>query len=122
MKKGFTLIELSVVIVLLTIIAVITVPKVASVIKENRQKACDSAIKTIIDAATSYTYKNTNDVDDAIDNDGSFEITLLELQQSELLTNRLENPFGGTFDTSNTVTITKSGNIYNYVYNGDECE
>ena len=49
-KKGFTLIELSAVIVILGIITVIAVPKVLDIINKSRESATSSSIKLVKDA------------------------------------------------------------------------
>ena len=60
MRKGFTLVEMLSVIVVLGIIALIAFPAVDSAIKDSRQKAYDKNVEFIEKSAT--TYSVTNDL------------------------------------------------------------
>jgi len=60
MKKGFTLIEMLSVIVVLGIIALIAFPAVDSAIKDSRQKAYNQNVEFIEEVAI--TYSVTNDL------------------------------------------------------------
>ena len=53
-KKGFTLVELLAVIVLLGIIAMITVPTVLDSMNDSRRKSLQDTAYSIVQAATSY--------------------------------------------------------------------
>jgi len=57
-KKGFTLIELIAVIVILSLIALIVFPAVNSVIKDSKEKAYKEQISSIIKAAKQFSYEN----------------------------------------------------------------
>ena len=122
-KNGFTLIEITVTVLLLAILTVFIVPKMNSIISKNKDKACNSIITSIEEAAKNYTYLNTYVVDNAITNNYYFEITLLDLQKEGLLKVELENPYTNeNIPNTNKVKITKKGNIYIYTYLGDECK
>lgn len=58
MKKGFTLVEVLGVIVILGIIAIITYPAIDNTIKESREKAYQENIKNIEDVAVTYSVSN----------------------------------------------------------------
>ena len=122
-KNAFTLIEVMIVVFLLGLVAVFIVPKINSIINENKLKICNDIVKTIEDAAESYTYKNTNIVDEEIDINGKYEITIMKLQQSGLLDTNIIEPFHNSeISTSNIVIITKVDNQYIYEYQGSECK
>lgn len=122
-KNGFTLIEITVAVLLLSLLTVFIVPRVSTIISSNKDKVCDSIITSIEEAAKNYTYLNTNVVDNAITNNSYFEITLLDLQKEGLLKVELENPHTNeNIPNTNKVKITKNGNIYTYTYLGDECK
>ena len=116
-NRGFTLIEITCVILLLGILVIFIVPKTTSMIKENKRKTCNSIVTSLEDAANTYTYKNTSVVDNGISSNGYYDITILELQTEGLVKNKLENPLNGdVFDTSNVVRITMENNSYIYTY------
>lgn len=122
-KNGFTLIEVIVTVLLLSLLTVFIVPRVSTIISNNKDKVCDSIIISIEEAAKNYTYLNTGVVDNAIVNDTYFEITLLDLQKEGLLKKELENPHTNQkIPNTNKVKITKVGNVYSYTYLGDECK
>ena len=122
-KNGFTLIEVIVTVLLLSLLTVFIVPRVSTIISNNKDKVCDSIIISIEEAAKNYTYLNTGVVDNAIVNDTYFEITLLDLQKEGLLKKELENPHTNQMiPNTNKVKITKIGNVYSYTYLGDECK
>ena len=122
-NRGFTLIEITCVILLLGILITFIVPKTTSMIKENKRKTCNSIVTSLEDAANTYTYKNTTLVDNGISSNGYYDISILELQTEGLVKNKLENPLNGdVFDTSNVVRITMENNSYIYTHLGDDCK
>ena len=60
MRKGFTLVELLAVVIILGALALITFPIIDKSIKQSKEKALDRTIKSIIDA--SYEYSIANDL------------------------------------------------------------
>lgn len=122
-KNGFTLVEITVVVLLLSLLTVFIVPRVSTIISNNKDKVCNSIVISIEESAKNYTYLYTNIVDNAITNDTYFEITLLDLQKEGLLKVDLENPHTNQkIPNTNKVKITKVGNNYTYTYLGDECK
>lgn len=122
-NKGFTLIEITAVVLLLAVLTVFIVPSVNTIIDNNKAKICNSIVVNAEDAAENYTYKYTGIVNNAITNSGSFNVTLLTLQKEGLLDTKLENPYTKELiPNTNTVKITKEGNTYVYTYMGDECK
>ena len=122
-KNRFTLIEITVVVLLLSILTLFVTPRVRTIISNNKNKVCDSIIISIEEAAKNYTYLNTSIVDNAITNDTYLEITLLDLQKEGLLKVDLVNPHTNEkIPNTNKVKIEKVGNTYTYTYLGDECK
>jgi len=118
-KNGFTLVEILVTVVLITLLAVFITPKVRTLINNSKDKAYDGIVSTIEDAAKSYTYLNTNTIDISITANGYAEVTLLTLQQNGLLEGGITNPkTSEDISYSDVVRITKTGNKYNYEYMG----
>ena len=64
MKKGFTLVEILAVFVVLGIISMITVPAIGNVIHMSKEKAYDKQIELIINASRSYMTNNSLELPD----------------------------------------------------------
>lgn len=119
MKKGFTLVELIITVSLIVLIGFIAVPGVRNLISDSKQKAYDSMVNTIEDAAKSYTYLNSSDVDVTIAANGYADVTILVLQQNGLLKTELIDPLtNSSVSTSTVVRITKNSNLYSFEYMG----
>lgn len=122
-KNGFTIIEITVTVLLLSILTVFIVPRVSTIISNNKDKVCESIVISIEEAAKNYTYLNSGIVNSAISSNTYFEVTLLDLQKEGLLDVKLENPYTNEMiPNTNKVKITKEGNVYVYTYLGDECK
>jgi prepilin-type N-terminal cleavage/methylation domain-containing protein len=61
MKKGFTLIEVVLVVVIVAIIAAIGTPRIISLRKDARQSACDGNVATIRAAVLNYYTKTATE-------------------------------------------------------------
>ncbi len=123
MKKGFTLIEVTVAVLILALLSIFIVPKVGTIIDSNKAKTCASIIKSSEDAAKTYTYMHTDEVDLQVAEVGYYNVTIGTLQDEGLLNKKLENPYeGGYIPTTNIVKITKEGSSYIYTYMGGECK
>lgn len=98
-KKGFTLVELMAVIVILAIILAIVVPKVFRSIDESKKRACNVQMNYITDAAATYFTKyRYNDSDSGVTYDEEAksetgtDITLVKLVDASLLKGTITNP------------------------------
>lgn len=101
MKKGFTLVELLIVIAILGIVAVIAFPTITNIIRESRESAYKEQERLIIAAARNYMTNNSLELPKT-----TTEIkckTVTELQNSGFLSNK-------------TATSSETG-ILNPVYN-----
>ena len=122
-KNGFTLIEITAVILLLSLLIIFVVPNVQKTISNSKAKVCSSIITSIEDAANNYTYLYAGIIDSEISNNEYFEIELIDLQREGLLKVDIKNPYTNEIiSNTNKVKITKNGNVYNYTYMGDECK
>ena len=111
MKKGFTLVELIVVIVLLSLISVFTFPSINKVINERKEKLYNIQIENIKASAESYINKNnlfsTND---------KVIVTLCELKQSGFTDENIKDPRTGLLISDNSMVIAlKNTNEYTFM-------
>lgn len=107
MKKGFTLVEMLAVIIILGIIVLIAIPRVNNVILDSRNTAYKENNKNIIRAAENYLNTFSNDINLEIGE--SFEVSFLELKEANFL-NEVVNPHGGNV-CSGYVIFTKVSEI-----------
>ena len=112
-KKGFTLVELLAVIVILSLILVIAVPSVNRYIKQSKEKAYNTQTSTIIEAAQAYASANSG----LLPRKEEFvvKITLGQLKSSGLIKEEVKNPNDDKyFDDALTIEIKKKGETYTY--------
>lgn len=134
MEKGFSLIELMVVIGILAIIALVSTPVVNNVIRDSKIKAYDQQEKAIVDATKTYMAndssqlpKNTNE---------SVCISVKDLQEAGLISNKNASEKDGSYKTgivnpaknidntkkekdeefNGAVKVTYDGSKYTYTY------
>ena len=107
-KRGFTLVELLAVIIILGIILVLAVPRVSDMINKYRDKAYERQLDLILNAAEQYSIF----YEDEINWLGDYaSITLKELQEKDLIASPTKNPKGGDFDSENfIITLTRLAN------------
>ena len=73
-KKGFTLVELLAVVVILSILVAVAVPIFSAVTKNAQKKTCDANKREIVSQLTNYCIGNNN-MDDIFNEDDDFVIT-----------------------------------------------
>ena len=119
-KKGFTLIELQAVIVILAVIALITVPVVINIINNAKKGAAEDSAYGVIEAAKLYWVENSledtnNVVTFTYDTDNNKWITVGD---KELLISGTKP----TVDNSSSITVS-GGNVSltNVKFNGFTC-
>jgi len=73
-RKGFTLVEVIAVVVIITVLSIILIPNVTKLINKEKNEARDSVEKTILTAAKSFVTDNRQN----IEYDGSNKITSID--------------------------------------------
>ena len=120
-NRGFTLVELLGVIVILSIIAVITVPLVQRTILENTEEVYNDQVLSFERAARNYTNSAVYNMTRC---EPSCSISLKELQEKGYLpSGDIINPkTDEKFDMENVVDITYSGKKFSYNYDTSQDE
>ena len=124
--KGFTLVELLGIIIILGVVALICFPKVNSMIKQSKQDAYDAQVKNIVDSARSWAVDNNSKLPQ-INSSSELRISILDLINegyiNDTKNNNLVNPLDET-KTMDGCVIIKYFNEYNqYSYEYSEtCE
>ncbi len=120
MKKGFTLVELLGVIVILSIVGVIVTPLIMNAINESRQTASDSQKIAIERAAKNYVNANMYTIDDSCKTTSGCKVKIKLLKEQGFLEDKVikDAITEEVISEESTVTISKNGNKYKYTFNG----
>lgn len=116
MKKGFTLVELLAVIVILGLIALIVYPSIGSVIHDSKEKAYNEQINVIIKAAKTYALDHAKDIPD---NGSEKAVTVATLVSEGYISNDdVKDPRNSSKTLTGSVLIKYNGayNQYEYTY------
>lgn len=121
-KRGFTLVELLAVLVVLAVISTIAFPIVNNIIDESEEKAYKQQIKTIEKAAKNWSTDNSNLLVEIDDNDEivnkSCYITLDRIKyEGYLETNDTINPIDDSNMNNYVVELNYDSNSHQYLYN-----
>ena len=120
MRKGFTLMELLGVIIVLGLLATIVTPIVITSINNNRERLYETQLKQIIKGAEDYYANNLSELPQT--NGETKEITIQKLQASGMLKDGIKNPnTNQLFPLSTSVKITKMGENYDYCVVDHNC-
>ena len=108
-KKGFTLVELLVIVVVLGIISTLVLPQVGKSIKKVKEEQYRRIINSIENSAKSYYSENQ----------GKLKISVEELQQNKYLSSNIKNPITDEY-INGCVRVGKDSdgtNTYTYIEN-----
>lgn len=129
MKKGFTLVELIGVVVILGLISLIAIPTVTSSLKKYKTSLYNDAIKNIEQAARNWGSENIGKLPNSIGNNtsmtypeidieseyGTLYITVESLAQEGFISSEIKNPKNSElFCNKAVVTIRKTTKGYTY--------
>ena len=116
--KGFTLVELLGVLIILAVIALITFPIVNNTIKENKDKLYITQLNEIESSAEKWAYMNINLLP-SVEGETT-TITLLELKKAGLVTLDIRNPkTNELLPNDMIITITFKDNNYDIHVDGN---
>ena len=111
--RGFTLIEILAVVVILGVVSLITMPVVQKNINDSKKQAYETQIDNIERAAKDWASENLNYLPDK--EGTSVSITLYTLMSLGYIDNNLINPITEKyFDTETVISITRKNNNYKY--------
>ena len=112
MKKGFTLVELIVVIVLLSLIGIFTFPSINKTLSERKEKLYNIQIENIKTSTESYINKNNL----FVGNDKVY-VTLCQLKQEGFTDENVKDPrTGKTIPNDSKVIVSKSEEGTDYTF------
>ena len=116
MKKGFTMIELIGVIVIMTLILLIAVPTINNVIKSSKEEKNQKSLKSIYMAAETYllsNYEQYRSLDIVGNSDYIYVMDLINEQYIDI--NDINPVDNETFDNKDVVKVTRNeDNTFNY--------
>lgn len=124
MKRGFTLVELLMVIVLLGVIALIAVPTVNTMISGSREKAETEQINTIVNAGKKYMTKGDNSLHLPKNGTTPYCVSVAKLKEEGLLSDEvIKNPNSKSTKYDDTLNgavkvqgVVKDGSVIGYTY------
>lgn len=119
-KKGFTLIEVIMVIAIITILSLILIPNVMVLIDKNKKRSCEKMIDNIESAAKMYVNQNKYELGFDCDNNKTKEITLKILVDAGYLGGELVNPINKEKivldNKENKVSVTYNCKVKGFEY------
>lgn len=147
-KKGFTLVEILAVVIILGVISIIVYPVLNKVLKDNRKRAFEASLNAVVRAAELYKTDNNNvlgivDYDDenidisnlgkwqagtltdSVDTDGNTKIYLTGFYDGEFCATGYEGNFtiieGKCVETPELCFIMKNNEIIQYEFDYSAC-
>ncbi len=119
MKKGFTLVELIGVVIILGLIALIAFPPILNAIRQSRNELSDASKEILYSAASLYVSENANSFPKY--NGNTFCVTLESLVQGEYLPTKVYDAVSGDeIPLTNIVEVKYEQDRFNYNLN-NEC-
>ena len=109
-NKGFTLVELLAVIIILGIILAIAIPNIQNIIQQTRQKAYEAQIELFKEGVKKYVALYFNE----IDNPEQFMVTLTTLQSKKLIDRNVKDPRTNQPFENLAFLVRKIGGKYKY--------
>lgn len=121
-RKGFTLVELLMVIILLAIIGIIIIPNMNNIINKSKNRSCESLKKNIISATKIYVNENKYDLGFSCtsSNNSYKDITLEVLINAGKINSPITNPkTKKEIDTTSKVRVEFNCDTKDFTYEID---
>ena len=112
-KRGFTLVEMLIVIVILVTLGLIVTFSITGIVKSSSDKLYQVQVESIIDATRTYVLKNSSTLSD------NNEITLCDLKRASLVDKNLKNPKTEEEFEDNLIIKVIKNNAGEYDFNFD---
>ncbi len=118
-KKGFTLMEIMTVIIILAVIATISFPLINNLMKQSKQSLYETQIKLVEDAAKKMTLEDTSLLNKTTSSCINIESIIKsgQIDSDEIIDPRNNEPITGSV----VVTFDSDYNQYDYKYSSDPC-
>ncbi len=118
MKKGFTLVEVMGVLLVLSIMFLIGTSSVTKIIKENKQKLYNEQVNSFIESAETWALGNASSLPEV---GSSIKLTLKTLIDENFIKKGIKNPVTNEpFSNDEYICIFNINGNYVYKFN-DEC-
>lgn len=118
MNKGFTLVELLAVVVILGVIGLITIPTVDKVIENSKERARTAQIEELKKAAKSWSAENL----DMISEDRAAYVSVATLLEKGYIdAEEVKDPTTKSEIFTGCIEIKYSKDVSNYVYEYTDC-
>lgn len=125
-SKGFSLIELLAVILVLAALAIIAIPSINTYLEEGKEKTFNQNIAEIEKASKKWVFTYGNTVEwklDEITGNKTYELDLTDLKKTEFIGNEYtKNPLEEDMELTGCILITLSpSDVYTYKFY-EECD
>ncbi len=107
LEKGFTLVELMAILVILAVMMLVTVPSITRTLKDSQKNEMAEYEKTVCLAAQTYMQVEHRDSNLSVH---SYTVSLEELRKGGYITESLKNPTTDSYD-GNVEIFNKDGKI-----------
>ncbi len=123
MRKGFTLIEVLAVVIILGVIITVVVTSIFNLLANSKEKAYQTLISIIEQGAELYIQQDIEGVKNVVNNQGVYEVSLIELINADIIKDDLLDPRTNQFInlSKNVLVMKDTSNLLIYCFEDNEC-